>query len=76
MHSNSLLWFTCLWTFVAALIIPQHAGQSPMLPGQQTTRPTTTSVILAFTSGDSDRIHRVEVTSKKQAPSGKPDMKF
>jgi hypothetical protein len=76
MHLQNLLWTVWFWQFAASLIIPQHAAQSPMLPKQQTTRPTTTSVILAFTSDNSDRIHRVEVTSQDQTPSGKSNMEY
>jgi hypothetical protein len=70
MHLRNILWGVFFWQPIVALSIPQHAAQNPMLPEQQTARPITNSVILAFTSNDSDIVQHVEVTSQKQIPSG------
>jgi hypothetical protein len=70
MFLRNLTWSALLWQSILALSVPQDNAQIPMRTEQQTTKPTSNTVILAFTSGGSNRVQHAEISVHQQIHSG------
>jgi hypothetical protein len=72
MRLQSLAWGVVLCQPILALsITPQHGAQIPIRDGEkQTTKPVANFVILAYTSGGTDRVRHAEIPLHQQISSG------